>query len=119
MDIHASSLDDVVLGREEWGTLLEEAESMLRPETPEEAGLECWKLRTAVVDALGGVARLEQALVFLRNRRPLGETMEADELMLQVELGDLLGDDGLQVLPLLERIVELEGATYSINSARG
>jgi len=110
LDLLCSSLDDVVLGQEEWRTLLDEAESMLRPETPENAAEECRKLRSAVRDTLGGTARLDQAFDFLRNRRPLGETVEADELMLQVELGDLLGDDGLQALPLLERILELEVA---------
>jgi len=119
LDLLCSSLDDVVLGQEEWRTLLDEAESMLRPETPEEAAEECRKLRSAVRDTLGGTARLDQAFDFLRNRRPLGETVEADELMLQVELGDLLGDDGLQALPLLERILELEVALRPATAGGG
>jgi hypothetical protein len=34
---------------------------------------------------LGGEEKVDQALNFLRDRRPLGDTMEADELLLQVE----------------------------------
>jgi len=59
--------------------------------------------------ALGSPEQVDRALSFLRERRPLGETLEADELLLQVELLDLLGDEGLHTLPLLERLVALEG----------
>ena len=34
--------------------------------------------------------------------------MEADELLLQVELLDLLGEEGIQNLPLLERLQYLD-----------
>lgn len=57
---------------------------------------------------MGGHEKVEQALSFLRDRRPLGDTMEADELLLQVELLDLLGEEGIQNLPLLERLQYLD-----------
>jgi len=38
----------------------------------------------------------------------LGDTAEADELLLQVELLDVLGDDSLHALPQLERLMALE-----------
>lgn len=117
--IGATSLDDVGLGRDEWRQLLAEAEALLHPETEEQVVEEAEKLRASVHEMLGGSAKMDQALSFLRNRRPLGETIEADELMLQVELGDLLGDEGLQALPLLERLVELEGAGTTMKFAAG
>lgn len=118
-DTVASSLDEVGLGKGEWRQLLAEAEAILHPESQEEVVEEAKMLRDSVYRVLGGTARVEEALKFLRNRRPLGETVEADELMLQVELGDLLGDDGLQALPFLERLVELEGAGTTTKFASG
>mmetsp|Transcript_113847 Transcript_113847/g.327146 ORF Transcript_113847/g.327146 Transcript_113847/m.327146 type:complete len:684 (+) Transcript_113847:122-2173(+) len=108
-DVHMLSVDDPGLGQVEWRHLLDEAEALLRFESEDEPAEASKRLREAVIATLGEPARVDQALNFLRNRRPLGETLEADELMLQVELGDLLGDDGLSALPLLERLVELEG----------
>jgi len=96
----------------EWRQLLAEAESLLLP-MPEVGALEEFheearKLQATLATSLGGEANVERALIFLHDRRPLGDTMEADELLLQVELLDLLGDEGIQTLPLLERLQQIQ-----------
>eukprot|EP00931_Biecheleriopsis_adriatica_P053933 TRINITY_DN31692_c0_g1_i1.p1 TRINITY_DN31692_c0_g1~~TRINITY_DN31692_c0_g1_i1.p1 ORF type:complete len:653 (+),score=145.20 TRINITY_DN31692_c0_g1_i1:147-2105(+) len=94
----------------EWRQLIAEAEALLLPHAIPEVGAseEACKLRATLAEALGGHEEVERALSFLHDRRPLGDTMEADELLLQVELLDLLGDEGIQTLPLLERLQHLE-----------
>jgi len=73
-------------------------------------------VRSALRDLLGSEEQVDRALGFLRERRPLGlgEMVEAetDELLLQVEVLDLLGDEGLalRALPLLERLLAVEAA---------
>mmetsp|Transcript_46804 Transcript_46804/g.100060 ORF Transcript_46804/g.100060 Transcript_46804/m.100060 type:complete len:516 (-) Transcript_46804:69-1616(-) len=96
------------LGASEWRQLLDEAEALLRPQPEASALDEVEKLRRALRKLLGSEAEVDHALGFLRERQPLGETEEADELMLQVEILDLLGDEGLHAMPLLERCLALE-----------
>ncbi|CAK9083937.1 unnamed protein product [Durusdinium trenchii] len=82
----------------EWRQLLAEAEALLVPLPEVHWGEETQKLRHTLSSSLGGDEKVDQALNFLRDRRPLGDTMEADELLLQVELMDLLGEEGIQNL---------------------
>lgn len=97
------------LGAGEWRQLLAEAEALMRPEPGDLHGAEeVKKVRLALGEILGAEAQVDKALGWLRERRPLGETVEADEILLQVETLDLLGDEGLHALPLLERLVSLE-----------
>lgn len=96
------------LGNQEWRQLLAEAEALLVPLPEQNWGEETQRLRTTLSSSLGGEEKVDQALNFLRDRRPLGDTMEADELLLQVELMDLLGEEGIQNLPLLERLQHLD-----------
>mmetsp|Transcript_124563 Transcript_124563/g.240351 ORF Transcript_124563/g.240351 Transcript_124563/m.240351 type:complete len:653 (-) Transcript_124563:7-1965(-) len=110
----SETVDALGLGTCEWRQLLAEAETLLQ-EAPGTAGSEAAehemrKVRAALCDALGTSCKVDQALSFMRERRPLGDTIEADELLLQVELLDLLGDEGLHALPLLERLLALETA---------
>lgn len=105
------------LGAGEWRQLLAEAEALIRSE-PEDDGQEEAKVRRALGDILGTEGQVEHALAWLAERQQLGETAEADELMLQVEVLDFLGDEGLHALPLLERLATLEAHRGSV-SARG
>lgn len=105
------------LGAGEWRQLLAEAEALLRSE-PEDDGQEEAKVRRALRDILGTEGQVQHALAWLAERQQLGETAEADELMLQVEVLDHFGDDGLKALPLLERLATLE-AHHGALSARG
>lgn len=109
-DLTATMGEGVGLGTSEWRQLLEEAESLIRGPAEADTAREASKVWEALCGYLGTPAQVDRALGFLRERRPLGETAEADELMLQVELGDLLGDEGLVTLPLLEHLLALEGA---------
>lgn len=107
----ADDLGGVDLDIGEWQQLLAEAESLLLPEQDEghlHGAEEALRLRGALQRCLGSAERVEWALSFLKERRPLGDTVEADELLLQVELLDLLGEEGLQTLPMLERLISLE-----------
>eukprot|EP00439_Symbiodinium_sp_Y106_P062645 s2238_g9.t1 len=79
----------------EWRQLIAEAEALLVPLPEVQATEEAHKLRAALASSLGGEDKVDTALNFLRDRRPLGDTVEADELLLQVELLDLLGDEGI------------------------
>jgi len=109
-DLTATMGEGVGLGTSEWRQLLEEAESLIRGPAEADTAREASKVWEALCGHLGTPAQVDRALGFLRERRPLGETAEADELLLQVELGDLLGDEGLVTLPLLEHLLALEGA---------
>jgi len=112
-EVNMASLGTVGLPSVEWRQLLAEAEALLQPPLEEtiegeDARAEVAKLRASLNTTLGGRAQVDKALGFLRERRPLGDTAEADELLLQVELLDILGDDGLHALPHLERLLMLE-----------
>jgi len=98
------------LAASEWRQLLDEAESLLKPEPEAKASAvnETEKLRKALNKVLGSDEQVQRAVKFLRERQPLGETEEADELLLQVEILDLLGDEGVHALPLLERYLLCE-----------
>jgi serine/threonine protein kinase len=117
----AGGLGGVGLAAGEWRQLLAEAEALLQPpleeetSVQEEACAEAEKLRASLCTTLGGVAQVRKAMGFLRERRPLGDTAEADELLLQVELLDILGDEGLHALPHLERLVALEAMVASVH----
>lgn len=115
-----TSMDGIVgagLGPNEWLNLLAEAESLLRP-CFEQGALAESRAARVTLDAHLGSARVDQALNFLRERRPLGETVEADELLLQVELLDLLGDEGLYMLPILERVLSLEATAFDVDDCQ-
>lgn len=111
-EMSANVLGNAGVGAGEWRQLLAEAESLLQPPAPERLASEevahVQHVRAALCDLLGTEAQVSRAIGFLRERRPLDETVEADELLLQVEVLDLLGDDGLRALPLLERLMALE-----------
>eukprot|EP00928_Gymnodinium_smaydae_P008017 TRINITY_DN1287_c0_g1_i2.p1 TRINITY_DN1287_c0_g1~~TRINITY_DN1287_c0_g1_i2.p1 ORF type:complete len:339 (+),score=75.11 TRINITY_DN1287_c0_g1_i2:783-1799(+) len=98
------------LGAGEWRQLLDEAEDLLHPAPKATAVEEVERMRRALLKVLGTSAQVDKALDFLRERQPLGETEEADELLLQVELVDHIGDEALHALPLLERLLALEGS---------
>jgi hypothetical protein len=96
-------------GASEWRLLLNEAEALLQsPAEPTGGFEEAQKIRMALAAMLGAPAQVDKALDFLRKRKPLGDTVEADELLLQVELLDLLGEEALHTLPLLEKLQALE-----------
>jgi hypothetical protein len=119
-EVNIASLGSVGLATVEWRQLLAEAEALLQPaleETVEgeDARAEAAKLRASLNTTLGGRPQVDKALGFLRERRPLGDTAEADELLLQVELLDILGDDGLHALPHLERLLMLESTVLDSN----
>jgi len=96
-------------GASEWRLLLDEAEALLQsPAEPTGGFEEAQKIRMALAAMLGAPAQVDKALAFLRKRKPLGDTVEADELLLQVELLDLLGEEALHTLPLLEKLQALE-----------
>jgi len=115
-EMSSNLLTNAGVGATEWRQLLAEAESLLQPSPPERLALEevahASHVRAALCDLLGTEEQVTRALGFLRERRPLGlgETVEAeaDELCLQVEVLDLLGDEGLRALPLLEQLIALE-----------
>jgi len=96
------------VGLGEWRHLVCEAESLLQfaVQDPREERRKVW---TRLCENLGSEAQVDVALDFLRQRKPLGDTNEADELVLQIEILDLLGDEGLHALPLLEKCLSLDG----------
>jgi len=106
-DVH--EVTDVGLDANDWLNLLAEAESLINSPRSISKELEVKKVRQALVAILGSFSQVDQALGFVRERRPLGETVEADELLLQTELADILGDENMHALPLLERCIALEG----------
>lgn len=118
-EMSTNVLGDAGVGAGEWRQLLAEAESLLQPTMPDRLALEevthLRQVRAALCDLLGTEEQVNRALGFLRERRPLGlgeaVEAEADELLLQVEVLDLLGDEGLRALPLLERLLALESRT--------
>lgn len=118
-EVNITSMGTVGLATGEWRQLLAEAEALLQPPLEEaidgeDARAEAAKLRASLNTTLGGRAQVDKALGFLRERRPLGDTAEADELLLQVELLDILGDDGLHALPHLERLLMLESTVPNL-----
>lgn len=97
---------DVHVG--EWRQLHFEAEALLQPVSAPSALSQSLKLRRVLVDTFGSHAQLERAVAFLRERCPLIEAIETDEMVLQIEVFDHFGDVGVQALPLLERCLALE-----------
>lgn len=94
---------------EHWNYFLTEAETLLKPQVPLPPQEEMERVRASLCSNLGTPAQVESALSFLRERKPLGTTYdEAEEIVLQIEIVDLLGDNGLHALPLLERLLSLE-----------
>lgn len=97
------------VGFDEWRHFLAEAETLLKPQAAPLSPLEeVQKVRACLCTNLGTAAQVDQALAFLRDRKPLAESDESDEIVLQIEIMDLLGDNGLHALPLLERCLALE-----------
>lgn len=96
------------VGFDEWRHFLAEAETLLQPQAAQGPLEEAQKVRACLCTNLGTAAQVDSALAFLRDRKPLGETDESDEMVLQIEIMDMLGDDGLHALPLLERLLALE-----------
>jgi len=119
-EVSANILGSAGVSVGEWRQLVADAEALLRSTPPEHIALEeaqhVEHMRATLCDLLGTEAQVGKAMGFLRERRPLGETVEADELLLQVEVLDLLGDDGLRALPLLEQLLSLEGAALGRRS---
>mmetsp|Transcript_12027 Transcript_12027/g.28215 ORF Transcript_12027/g.28215 Transcript_12027/m.28215 type:complete len:425 (+) Transcript_12027:172-1446(+) len=97
-----------IVGLDEWRHFLTEAHTLLQPQAALDPCAEAEKVRTVLCHNLGSAAQVDQALAFLKERKPLGDTDETDEILLQIEIMDLLGDDGLHALPLLERCILLE-----------
>lgn len=104
------ALGSAGLNSDDWRQLLDEAEALLQPNHQDDADAldEVERLRRALGKILGSETEVDNALRFMRERQPLSETEDADELLLQVEIVDLFGDDGLHALPLLERCLALE-----------
>lgn len=96
----------------DWRQLHLEAEALLQPSQAASPSEESRKVRAVLRRTLGSHDQVESALEFLRSRRPLlsdGQDCaeETDEVILQIEIVDLFGDEGLQALPLLERYLAL------------
>lgn len=90
--------------------LVKEAEAILNQgNVGRDGNVEAKKIRQELHSILGFSSKIEEALEFMRIRKPLGDTLESDELIMQVELLDKLGEDGIRALPLMERLIELEG----------
>jgi len=96
------------MGIGEWRHFLVEAEALLKPQAVLDPQEEAGRMRALLCENLGSPDQVDSALAFLRERKPLGETDEVDEIVLQIEMMDLLGDGGLHALPLLERCLSLE-----------
>jgi len=97
------------VGMDEWRHCRAEAQTLLRPRSTIMDPLEeARKARRLLRRNLGSTDQVDKALGFLRERRPIGETDDVDELVLQIEVMDMLGDCGLHALPLLERCLAME-----------
>lgn len=96
------------VGVGEWRHVFAEAQTLLQPIPEVDVAEEALKVRKALCRAIGSEEEVNFALTFLRDRTALGDTSEADELVLQIEMIDLMGDQGLHMLPLLERYLALE-----------
>jgi len=97
------------VGMDEWRHCRAEAQTLLRPQSVIMDPLEeARKARRLLRRNLGSTDQVNKALRFLRERRPIGETDDVDELVLQIEVMDMLGDCGLHALPLLERCLAME-----------
>eukprot|EP00927_Polykrikos_kofoidii_P049802 TRINITY_DN43811_c0_g1_i1.p1 TRINITY_DN43811_c0_g1~~TRINITY_DN43811_c0_g1_i1.p1 ORF type:complete len:436 (-),score=79.29 TRINITY_DN43811_c0_g1_i1:33-1340(-) len=91
-----------------WHQLHVEAEALLQPMpklAPADAMQKVW---TVLLRAVGSSDVVNQALNFLRERNPLCDGGAEDEMVLQIEIIDQFGDEGLHALPLLERYLALE-----------
>mmetsp|Transcript_81389 Transcript_81389/g.225386 ORF Transcript_81389/g.225386 Transcript_81389/m.225386 type:complete len:448 (-) Transcript_81389:50-1393(-) len=96
------------VGLDEWRHFLAEAQQLLQPQAPADPREEAEKVRAVLCKNLGTETQVDEALAFLKERKPLGDNEESDEIVLQIEMMDLFGDDGLHALPLLERCLALE-----------
>ena len=85
--------------------MLLEARSMLQS-APREPQEEAQEIRAVLRRSLGSGTQVDEALTFLRQRRPLCEE-DTDNLVLQIEISDHFGDACILVLPLLERYIVL------------
>jgi len=112
----------IAIPRDEWQRLMVEATALLQPMHKLDTTEEMTKIRLAIQSTLGSEERVDQALNFLRDRKPLGDSDVIDELVLQVEIVDLVGEEGIHALPLLERYLSLEThqdkANHDDNSGR-
>mmetsp|Transcript_49016 Transcript_49016/g.152043 ORF Transcript_49016/g.152043 Transcript_49016/m.152043 type:complete len:605 (+) Transcript_49016:104-1918(+) len=118
---HSFALGQADLRAGEWRQLLDEAEALLQPqpEAKSSAVEELEKTRRQLLRILGTEPQVERALLFLRERQSLGETDDEEEILLQVELVDLVGDEGLDALPLLERCLSLEAQVLACGTPVG
>jgi len=97
----------------DWRHLQVEAQAYLQGGFVDPAE-EAKKVRAALRRHLGSTQQLDHALDFMRSRRPLlsedgDQAAHADdEVLLQIEIVDEFGDEGLQALPLLERYLVLD-----------
>lgn len=100
---------DGCVGISEWRQLHIEASALLQPAPRADPTEEAAKVRSALCRTLGSLAQVDRALDFLRERPPLRvDSDEEEEMVLQIEIVDLFGDEGLHALPLLERCLALE-----------
>jgi len=102
----AKKLRKAVTG--EWRQLHIEAKALLQPVPALDPNEEAKKVRRVLTGTLGSALQVEKALTFLSERRPFCEADVADEMVLQIEIVDAFGEEGLQALPLLERCLVLE-----------
>eukprot|EP00930_Biecheleria_cincta_P100869 TRINITY_DN9249_c0_g1_i1.p1 TRINITY_DN9249_c0_g1~~TRINITY_DN9249_c0_g1_i1.p1 ORF type:complete len:461 (+),score=77.22 TRINITY_DN9249_c0_g1_i1:119-1384(+) len=97
------------MGVGSWQQIYIEAEALLEPMPPLSPIDEVRKIRDVLRTNLGSDERVQEALEFLRERRPLwGDGDVLEEEILQIELVEQFGDAGLHALPLLERCMALE-----------
>lgn len=84
-----------------------EAQALLHPRVAADPAEEAVKVRAALERALG-FDHVDRALAFIAERKPLCAAEDADEIVLQIEMYDLFGEEGINALPLLERCLALE-----------
>lgn len=106
--IYALAEEPGSVNADSWTRVLAEAEALLDSGTEADVPGRMMKLRTILGNMLGTQAQVDRGICFLRERRPLGDSAEDDEMMLQIEIVDVLGENALHALPLLERYLVLE-----------
>jgi len=97
-----------------WTQLLTEAEGLLDGGSESPGPDRIMKLRHTLRSLLGSEDQVDTGISFMRERKPLGDTAEADEMVLHIEIGDVLGENGLHALPLLERYLALEQQSHDV-----
>lgn len=85
-----------------------EADALLHPRATADPLEEAVRVRAALESTLGGPENVDRALAFISDRKPLCAASDADEIVLQIEVYDLFGEEGINALPLLERCLLLE-----------